>query len=331
LITPNKLSILYKNNANMSDDLTSATQQSLQALNAQRQAMESEAQAITNELTETPANTDGDGGPGLPMGIDTPLVDSDGFPRADIDVYRARSLRARLAEIRSDLQNLMKEIESHLQKLAVLRNPAKKEETQQEYAARMRPKPKPRMDPKTGKWVVANWDGTIAGVPDGDQRRFDSLEDEVVSSATDEMATPATTDPAARAPQRVTSAPTLSDDHQNLQELKPFARINAVAVDSPAAEAGLLENDLVLQFGNITMASAVSPMNEVAELVPVAAGNRETIPVRIQRGGRSGGNTEASIEMLELALTPRPWAGRGVVGCHIVPYVETEGNSYSSE
>ncbi|EEC42717.1 predicted protein [Phaeodactylum tricornutum CCAP 1055/1] len=244
----------------MSDDL--------QALNAQRQAMESEAQAITNELTETPANTDGDGGPGLPMGIDTPLVDSDGFPRADIDVYRARSLRARLAEIRSDLQNLMKEIESHLQKLAVLRNPAKKEETQQEYAA---------------------------------------------------------------PPQRVTSAPTLSDDHQNLQELKPFARINAVAVDSPAAEAGLLENDLVLQFGNITMASAVSPMNEVAELVPVAAGNRETIPVRIQRGGRSGGNTEASIEMLELALTPRPWAGRGVVGCHIVPYVETEGNSYSSE
>ena len=84
-----------KNDTNTNELLESA-KKSLAALNVQRQALETEAAALVSELNAPLAS----GGP--PMGIDTPLVDADGYPRADIDVYRARTLRGRLATIKTD-------------------------------------------------------------------------------------------------------------------------------------------------------------------------------------------------------------------------------------
>ena len=89
-----------------------ASQKEIKKLDLKRQSLELEAQVIVDELTAKPEEG------GLPMGIDTPLVDPDGYPRADIDVYRARSLRKRLAEIRTDHKEIMKKIESGLKKLA---------------------------------------------------------------------------------------------------------------------------------------------------------------------------------------------------------------------
>jgi hypothetical protein len=45
--------------------------------------------------------------------------DHEGFPRADIDLYRARSLRKRLAEIKTDLKAIMINVEKELQNLMV--------------------------------------------------------------------------------------------------------------------------------------------------------------------------------------------------------------------
>ncbi len=74
-----------------------------------RKNLEEEASAITEELT---ASIDGK----KPMGISTPLVDEEGYPRNDIDVYRARNLRKRLNEIRFDHAALMKDIEGSVYK-----------------------------------------------------------------------------------------------------------------------------------------------------------------------------------------------------------------------
>jgi len=87
----------------------------LGALDVKRKALEMEADAIHAELTsEGP-----EGQP--PMGVDTPLVDNDGYPRADIDVYRARTLRGRFKEIQTDHKALMKDIEKGLAKVAALK------------------------------------------------------------------------------------------------------------------------------------------------------------------------------------------------------------------
>jgi 26S proteasome regulatory subunit N4 len=77
----------------------------LNQLISQRELLELEAEAITSELTSPGPNGE------RPIGIKDSLVDAEGFPRADIDVYRARNQRNRLAVINTDHKALMKEIE----------------------------------------------------------------------------------------------------------------------------------------------------------------------------------------------------------------------------
>ena len=86
----------------------------LAALDVKRKALEMEADAIHAELTSE--GPDGQ----HPMGVDTPLVDDDGYPRADIDVYRARTLRGRFKVVQTDHKAIMKDIETGLAKLAAL-------------------------------------------------------------------------------------------------------------------------------------------------------------------------------------------------------------------
>jgi 26S proteasome regulatory subunit N4 len=96
-------------------DQEKETKKALVSLDAKRKAWEIEMNAIVSELTcEGP-----DGQP--PMGLDTPLTDVDGYPRADIDIFRARTLRQRLAVIRTDHKALMKDIEQCLMKVSALK------------------------------------------------------------------------------------------------------------------------------------------------------------------------------------------------------------------
>lgn len=97
----------------MSEEIQ-ALKKSLGQLDVQRKSLEMEAEGIISELTSKPENG------GEPMGIDTPLVDQDGYPRGDIDVYRARELRRRLAVIRTDRKELMSKIEKIMPQIAVL-------------------------------------------------------------------------------------------------------------------------------------------------------------------------------------------------------------------
>lgn len=48
-------------------------------------------------------------------GMDSPLVDRDGFPRADIDVWAVRSARVRIIELRNDLNAVMNAIAKALE------------------------------------------------------------------------------------------------------------------------------------------------------------------------------------------------------------------------
>ena len=74
----------------------------LKELERQRQALEDEAAAIVSELD------------GLGVGLKDSLVDAEGYPRADLDLYRVRSQRGRHAAIRTDHKSLMKKIEALL-------------------------------------------------------------------------------------------------------------------------------------------------------------------------------------------------------------------------
>lgn len=295
-------------------DMTVATRQSLQALYVQRQSLEQEGQVIVQELT-SPGE---DGAPAA--GIDHPLIDPDGYPRGDIDVFRVRSQRGRLAEIRTDHTNLTADIERHLQQMAVLQNSAKTAEQQAEYAGRRAPKPKPKFDAATGKWVVPSWDGSVAGIPGGEGRSFANLHEidgaslaavqQSVAYAGTETSTTAQASETWTEPEQVVMAPA---PPAPIVATRPFARVDAVAAHSPAEESGLLAGDLILQFGTLTVSEtipATNPFAALADVVPEAAADQRSIDIHLERNN----------ETMRVQLTPRPWNGRGLIGCHIVPY-----------
>ncbi|KAE9393163.1 hypothetical protein BT96DRAFT_967250 [Gymnopus androsaceus JB14] len=153
--------------------------------------------------------------------MQTPLVDKDGFPRADVDIYAVRGARVRIIELRNDLKDV----------------------------------------------TCGYWEGF------GSYLRPDV-----------EMAEPSETP-------------------------KPFAKVDGVAPGSPAADAGLQREDLIVKFGELVHASFTSgSLTPVAELV--GASENKSIGIKILRQNQS----------IFLSLTPRKgWGGRGMLGCHIVP------------
>lgn len=67
-----------------------------------------EIEREVNELTEFLNSC------GPDVGISGKLVDSEGFPRSDIDIYAVRRARNRIAILNTDYSNVMKEIEKML-------------------------------------------------------------------------------------------------------------------------------------------------------------------------------------------------------------------------
>ncbi|KAI8598757.1 putative 26S proteasome non-ATPase regulatory subunit Nas2 [Dissophora ornata] len=102
-----------------------------------------------------------------------------------------------------------------------------------------------------------------------------------------------------------------ASQHQDEREpnLSPFARVNAVAPDSPANEAGLLQGDMIVKFGTVDIRTA----NVLPSLSShVQSRENKPIVVKVQR--------VESTELLSLILVPKQgWGGRGLLGCHIVP------------
>ena len=77
--------------------------EALQALIRKKDALEAEAESLTEQLSASNMG-----------GISGPLVDREGFPRADVDVHATRLLRNRLACLNTDHRELMGQIEQSM-------------------------------------------------------------------------------------------------------------------------------------------------------------------------------------------------------------------------
>ena len=98
-----------------------------------------------------------------------------------------------------------------------------------------------------------------------------------------------------------------------------FARVDAVAANSPAQVAGLKEEDLIVAFGPLH-ADNHDHLKAIAEYVLGVAAEQKSIEICVLRRSEHSVNKEDRWETLKLNLAPRPWSGRGFLGCHIVPY-----------
>lgn len=105
--------------------------------------------------------------------------------------------------------------------------------------------------------------------------------------------------------------------------VQPFALVDAVSPGSPASEACIAEGDRILVFGHLRgrQAGATGDAGAAGDdggaaptLADVAAVVRShegsPVPVVVRRAG--GGE-------VALTLTPKTWAGPGLLGCHVMP------------
>lgn len=220
-------------------------------LTAQKAELEARIEAAAARLNAP-------GGPGLTA----PLVDREGFPRADVgDLAAARRDRHDLACWTNDHKALMKEVEEVVHALMA------------------------------------------AGSSGGGQKE----EDEAMGEATE--AAPAPAAPAAAAPPAQTTTTTTN--------LPPFASVGDVAPCSPAAAAGMQVGDLILRLAGVDAAagaadappSSSSPLLLERVAAALAASENRPCACVVLRAGRR----------VALELTPRRWAGRGLLGCHLRP------------
>ena len=100
---------------------------------------------------------------------------------------------------------------------------------------------------------------------------------------------------------------------------QPFAKVDRIASESPAEEAGMKVGDLVTLFGSVN-ANNHNRLRALAKLVPEVAGQGGTIQLVVLRSRTDGIQNmdyedETKWETHTLSLRPRPFSGRGLLGC----------------
>ncbi|GBP20878.1 26S proteasome non-ATPase regulatory subunit 9 [Eumeta japonica] len=204
------------------------------------------------------------------VGMQGPLVDGDGYPRSDIDVYRVRHARHRIICLQNDHKEIMKKIERGLHVIhSEFRDP------QGASSSHDRQTIEPMetdSNSRIGNGYVINGDSII----NGNHREEERLA--VVVEGTNNL---------------------------SVQE-RGFLKVNLVSSGSPAEDAGLCEEDVILEFGSLN-AGNFTELTQVADIVRHSVGSR--INIKIRRGR----------DILNVGLVPSTWAGRGLLGCNVVP------------
>ena len=185
-----------------------------------------------------------------------------------------------------------------------------------ELQARITPKPKPKFDPITQKWVVKNWDGSVSGIANGHRRSFDRLNENPDTPMSDQ------TDITQVAGSNTASPTVLPPSEIDI----PFAVVDDVAPDSPAEDSGLHVGDLIVHFGPVNYHNHRN-LSKIAEIVPDAAAKGRELNVVVLRRRRMSvdhdmpHSVETGIRIKKaIKLSPRSWSGRGYLGCHIKAY-----------
>ncbi len=100
----------------------------IRALTAEKESIEAQLEAQISVLKANNST------------MQSPLVDPDGFPRADIDIYAVRGARVRVIELRNDLGGVMNNIGTALERVydpAIVAQEAPSEEGEQKPFAKV--------------------------------------------------------------------------------------------------------------------------------------------------------------------------------------------------
>ena len=295
------------------------------SLFAERDAIEAEMAAISQRLAATG------------LGLRGSLVDAEGFPAAGVDLYAVRTDRQRYAILRNDHLEMTTKVEKSIAAvhLAAVATVAAKtaaatahtgsggdngvaacttSTTSHNNASTAESDAKkPRLEDTLER---AHDDASRVDAPTATAHRS---EDVVMSS--EAVAAPSTTNtntpPAAAAaePSAAVHGPVLPPPAPFVPLVRPvdapFAVIDIVTDGSPAHIAGFTPGDRICSFGEVKWDGTGSlPPADMLHRVALHAGDNERVPVTVIVARRGG-------ERTRIVITPAPWSGRGLLGCHM--------------
>ncbi|KAM9622384.1 26S proteasome non-ATPase regulatory subunit 9 [Trichechus inunguis] len=174
------------------------------------------------------------------IGMNEPLVDSEDYPRSDVDLYQVRTARHNIICLQNDHKAVMKQVEEALHQL----HARDKEKQARDMAEAQNEAMSCRPDLSLGKSPCP---------------------------------------------------------------LQAFAKVNSISPGSPASLAGLQVDDEIVEFGSVNAQNFQSLQN-VGSVVQHSEGKPLNVTV-IRRGERQ-----------QLRLVPTRWAGKGLLGCNIIPW-----------
>ena len=167
---------------------------------------------------------------------------------------------------------------------------------------------------------MKSWDGSVAGVKGGEDRKFHDLlatadgtnGDSAVGNESANSINANEINTASASTNNSEQTASTTSTQQTTQILTPFALIDEVSPNSPASMAGIQVNDELLQFDNIN-ATNHENFSAIAKLLP----EKEEQEIRVKVRRRRGMDWGEVLEVKELILKPKKWNGRGLLGCHI--------------
>lgn len=266
-------------------------------------------------------------------GLHGPLVDEEGFPRADIDVHSVREARHKLACLKTDYRELQRRLEDILLRLHADRVRTNADELQGVVPGDQSPTgpvpPKKKEQPPRlleGKIITftQNWASFTFELHCVHYGSLSSSTRLVMNSV------------------QLCWYPLKEATHTTClvwscvaDEGPAFAVVDVVHPGSPSSTAGIVAGDRLLRLGSLRLVPSHSRLDErvggafkgvaantnaqtrpvtvteIFQLLPeeVASHENERIAVVLQRGGR----------ILPLWLIPRRWQGKGLLGCHLKP------------
>ncbi|CAK7338202.1 unnamed protein product [Dovyalis caffra] len=246
-----------------------------------RSALETEMNVIIERLCQP-------GGPGLSGN----LVDSEGFPRSDIDIPVVRAERHRLAELRSDHKEITEKINQNIQVL---------------HSARLAPN---SSSPKDSGFLKCIFIAMI-------YHRVYVSQEEIISTqllyfflinlhgndgvANNQNSVVGNTVPSASSHNVVVTYSPSSMDVDMIVSI-PFAVVDEIADASPTAEDGLQLGDQLVKFGTVEYQVGENLLQKLASEAQANQGH--AVPVVVMRQGAP----------INLSVTPRVWPGRGLLG-----------------
>ena len=167
---------------------------------------------------------------------------------------------------------------------------------------------------------MKSWDGSVAGVKGGEDRKFHDLlatadgrnGDSAVGNESANSINANEINTASASTNNSEQTASTTSTQQTTQILTPFALIDEVSPNSPASMAGIQVNDELLQFDTIN-ATNHENFSAIAKLLP----EKEEQEIRVKVCRRRGMDWGEVHEVKELILKPKKWNGRGLLGCHI--------------